>query len=140
MPYEAWNTVATYLAEAKQGAVTTFSMIDPQARKGKPTPQDELKVHIALLHIGSMMFQPENILAVRTGRGVHRVPEYPRKGISTLCYWTSDDHLDLYKYEMQDTAVNLKDLSLSNKARFVQFIHGERPVDAVDPEAVSYTH
>ena len=66
------------------------------------------------------------MFAIRLGKGVVTVSKCEPADRSTLIYYTSDTHRDFHYYETEDTALDIRYITQSNKSRIIQCLvkHG----------------
>ena len=77
------------------------------------------KVFLALQYIVRSIFRIPNVIAVRIGRSIHHTSAFANATGSILIYYEDDNDPTFYNYDTKDTALDIRDITGSNKSRVV---------------------
>ena len=75
---------------------------------------------MALQFLIRNFFRVSNVVAVRVGKGIHRVPRCDYADGSVLIHYLSDIKPDFHYYETDDTAIDIHAVTQSGHARAIQ--------------------
>ena len=94
---------------------------------------DAPKVLYAFQHIIRNFFRIEDVFAIRLGKSVRTVSRCLQADGCTLVYYLSDINPDFRFYETQDTALDIRHVTNSDKNRFMQCLVKNGCKNAIDP-------
>ena len=57
------------------------------------------RIHMAIQYVVKTHFKESNVVAVRLGRSIQRLPKYKGAARQTIIYWTSDESPDFHMVE-----------------------------------------
>ena len=119
---DAMDTVLDYISRLQTGkAAETFGYTGPQFRLTTAT-QRAPRMHLALQYVIRNFFRIQDVFAIRVGNCTPRVSKCEEADSCVLVYYASDADPEFYYYETADTALDLQDITCSNKSRILQFL------------------
>ena len=65
-------------------------------------------------------FRVDNVVTVRLGKSVHKIPKCAHADGCTLIHYTNDLNPDFHYYETTDTALNIPQIIHANNSRVIQ--------------------
>ena len=130
MDNEAMQTVLDYIGKLPAGKPSELFGYAPTGDPGNRIPKRELsagtkrapKVFMALQYLIKSFFKIDDVIAIRVGNSVHRLPEYPGANNSVLIYYYDSNNPQFKYYETKDTAMDLRQVTYSTKSKVIQCI------------------
>ena len=68
-------------------------------------------IHMALQYLIRNYFRINNVITIRLGKSVHKVPKCDQANGSTLIHYTNDTYPHFHYYETTDTALNIPQIT-----------------------------
>ncbi len=78
------------------------------------------RIHLALQYVIRNFFRIDNVIAVRLGRSVNKLPKHEGADGCTLIHFVSDVTPYFHFYETVDTQLDVMKITNSNKSRITQ--------------------
>ena len=75
------------------------------------------KIHLALQYVIRNFFRIDNIIAVRLGKGVHKVRRCAYADGCTLIHYADDLNPNFRYYESQDTSLDIQKVTRASNSR-----------------------
>ena len=123
MDNTAMRTLLTYISNLPAGkAPEVFGQVlatDGSTWRLTAASRRAPKIHLALQYLTRNFFRVSNVVSIRLGKGLHRVPKCEYADGSVLIHYTNDVNPDFHYYETNDTGLDLSTITQCGHARII---------------------